>query len=100
MTHQTQRLRVTGAAQLNHVITDGAKRMNLIGLSFSEVFKVRNTAFAAIREHSADIDAVAGGIADLDVALQLSLSEKNIDEMQGVISAARRLSAILGGGAA
>ena len=68
--------------------------------SLAEVFKVRNTAFAAIREHTTAIDAIAAGIAELDAAMQTAIAERCIDDLQNLLTSARRLAALLDGGQA
>lgn len=65
--------------------------------SLAEVVKLRCQAFDKIREHSAAIDRLAAALADLDTALTSCIDEKNIDELQRLVDAARRLAAILDG---
>lgn len=71
--------------------------MNDNRFSLAEVFKLRSKAFSEISEHAFAIDALAAAIADLDVALQTALDERNIDDRQALIASARRLAALLGG---
>ncbi len=72
----------------------------MITLSLAEVFAIRNRAFAAISEHSFAIDALAASIANMDHALQVCIAERNLDEQQSLVTAARRLSDALVGGEA
>ena len=68
--------------------------------SLENVFRLRSKAFAEISQHAFAIDAIAAGIAELDAALQLVIADQNIDDQQFLITTARRLAAILDGGAA
>ena len=70
------------------------------GLSLAEVFALRGKAFTEISRHTAAIDRLAAGIADLDAAMQTAIAVRNIDDQQVLVTSARRLSAILDGGAA
>ena len=70
------------------------------GLSLENVFRLRGKAFVEIRRHTAAVNGLAAAIADVDAALQSSIDEKNIDAMQGLITAARLLSDAMQGGAA
>ena len=69
----------------------------MISVSLTECSTLRGEAFDSIRRHSAEIDRLAAALADLDAAMQTAIDEKNIDEMQGLVDAARRLSDAMGG---
>lgn len=70
------------------------------GLSLESVFRLRGKAFMEIREHSAAIDGIAAAIADLDVALQTALDDRNIDNQQALVTSARHLAQLMEGGQA
>lgn len=74
--------------------------MNDTRFSLAEVFDLRGKAFDEIRQHTAAIDRTAAALADVDTAMQTAIAERCIDEMQGLITAARLLSDAMGGGAA
>ena len=69
-------------------------------LSLENVFRLRSKAFAEISEHAFAIDAIAAAIADLDVAMTCFIDERSIDEMQGLVTAARQLADAMDGGQA
>ena len=75
----------------------GAKLMDSTRFSLQNAFDLRAKAFEKIREHSAAIDRLAAATEALDAAMQTAIDEKNIDEMQGLVDAARRLSDAMGG---
>ena len=63
--------------------------------SLENIFQLRAEAFAAIRQHAAAIDSLAASLGDLDTAMQRSIDERSIDEQQELLTAARRLAALL-----
>jgi len=69
-------------------------------LSLENVFKLRSKAFSEISEHAFAIDALAAGIAELDAALQTAIEERNIDDQQQLVTAARHLARFMDGGQA
>ena len=71
--------------------------MDSTRFSLQNAFDLRAKAFEKIREHSAAIDRLAAATEALDAAMQTAIDEKNIDEMQGLVDAARRLSDAMGG---
>lgn len=68
--------------------------------SLAKVFNLRSEAFAEIREHTAAVDRLATALGDLDAAMTCCIDERNIDEQQALVTAARQLSDAMGGGAA
>jgi len=74
--------------------------MDVTGLSLENVFQLRGKAFAEISEHAFAIDALAAGIAELDAALQTAIEERNIDDQQQLVTAARHLARFMDGGQA
>ena len=72
--------------------------MNRNRFSLAEVFQLRGKALAAIRLHTAEIDSLASALIEVDVAAALSIDQRSIDEQQSLVTAARRLSAILESG--
>ena len=69
--------------------------MNLNRLSHERIFDLRRQAFSKIREHTAAIDDLASALTDVDVALQLNIAERSIDDMQALVTTARNLAALL-----
>ena len=65
--------------------------------SLGNVFQLRNKAFGKIREHTAEIDAIAAATEALDAALTCCIDVRSIDEQQALLTAARLLAAILDG---
>ena len=72
----------------------------MISLSLAEVFDLRGRAFAEIRQHTTAIDRLGAALGEFDFALQGCIDEKNIDAMQGLVTAARQLSDAMDGRAA
>lgn len=68
-------------------------------LSLARVIALRGEAHAEIRNHAAKIVSISSAVSDVDAALQLSISERSIDESQSLVTAARRLSTRLDGSA-
>ena len=71
--------------------------MNLSHLSLEETFKLRAAASAAIRSHTEAANLIGHASANFDVALQMSIDERNIDCQQNLVDAARLLAAVLEG---
>ena len=71
--------------------------LNCNGFSLEAISKMKGEAHAEIRHHAAEIIALSDAVSDLDAALRLTIAERSIDESQGLVDAARRLSALLGG---
>lgn len=67
-------------------------------LSLTRILAMREEAHAEIRHHAHEIISLSSGITDVDVALTLSLAERNIDEQAALVTAARRLAALLADG--
>ena len=63
-------------------------------LSLESILRLRAEAFAHVRHHNAMILSLATGIETLDAAL-MSSTERNVDEMQSLVSAAGRLASLL-----
>lgn len=71
--------------------------MDVIGFSLESVFQLRAKAFTQIRRHAAAVDAIATELAALDTALQMSISDRNIDDQHALAATARRLATLLDG---
>ena len=67
-----------------------------IGFSLEAISKIKGEAHATIRNHAAEIVSLSSAIGDVDAALVAS-SERNLDEWQSLVSAARRLASLLDG---
>ena len=63
-------------------------------LSLTAMLAIRAEAFAHVRHHSAMVLSITNGIEQLDAAL-LTHCERSVDEMHALITAARRLTALL-----
>lgn len=74
--------------------------MNDTRFSLAEIFQLRGRAFTKISDHAFAIDAIAAAVAELDFALQSSIAERNVDELQGLVTSVRLLSDAMDGGAA
>ena len=68
--------------------------MDSNGFSLASIVRLRAEAFAHVRHHNAMILSLATGIETLDAAL-MSSTERNVDELQSLVSAAGRLAALL-----
>ena len=68
------------------------------GFSLESILRLRAEAFAHVRHHNAMILSLATAIETLDAAL-MSATERNVDEMQSLVSAAGMLSTLLDGSA-
>lgn len=64
--------------------------------SLEAVTRLRAEAFAYVRHHNAMVLTIATAIETLDSALMTS-TERNVDEMQSLISAAGRLASLIDG---
>lgn len=64
-------------------------------LDLSEIATLRSTAHATIHAFATSIIGLADAVGDVDAALRMSIAERSIDEQQGLVAAARRLSALL-----
>ena len=67
-------------------------------LSLESISRLRSEAHATIRHHAAEIISLSSAIGDIDAALVAS-NERNLDEWQSLVSAARRLSSLVDGSA-
>ena len=67
-------------------------------LSLESISRLRPEAHATIRHHAAEIISLSSAIGDIDAALVAS-NERNLDEWQSLVSAARRLSSLVDGSA-
>ena len=63
--------------------------------SLSKIAELRSEAIAAIRRHTAAVDAIAAALSDVDAALQLNIDCRSIDEQQVLVTHARRLASLL-----
>ncbi len=68
-------------------------------LDLASVMRLVGEAHATIRHHAAEIISLSMAIGDVDAALRISIAERSIDEMQHLLSAARRLATLLDGSA-
>ena len=69
------------------------------GFSLDAISKLKGEAHANIRRHAAEILILSSAICDVDAGIQLSIAERSIDESQGLVDAARRLSTLIESGA-
>ena len=74
--------------------------MNDNRFSMAAVFRLRAEASAAIGKKSVEINELAAASGDVDFAMQLSIAERSIDDQQALLTAARRLAALLETGVA
>ena len=72
--------------------------MDSNALSLESILRIRGESFAAVRHHNAMVLTLATAIEQLDAAL-LWATERNIDEQQHLVDAARRLAGLLDGSA-
>lgn len=68
-------------------------------LSIARILSLRSEGFATIRQHSAHVAMIATHIEALATALMNHADSRSIDEMQPLVTAARRLSTLLDGSA-
>ena len=68
--------------------------------SMETVFKLRAKAFAKSREHADSLNDIAQACEKLDCSIQNATFEQNVDNQQDVLTAARRLAALLESGVA
>ena len=69
-------------------------------LSHENIFDLRRQAFSKIRVLTDSIHDLAFATEKLDCALQLSLENRNVDDLQDLINAARSLATLLESGVA
>lgn len=62
--------------------------------SLEAAIRLRAEGFAHVRHHNAMVLTIAAAIETLDAAL-MSASERNVDEMQSLVTAAGRLASLL-----
>lgn len=67
-------------------------------LSLDRILRLRAEGFAHVRHHNAMILSLATAIETLDAAL-MSATERNVDELQSLVSAAGKLAALIDGSA-
>lgn len=65
------------------------------GLSLQRVCEIRAEGFALLRHLHATSQLVAQHIEAVDTALQSTLAERSIDDHLALVSASRRLAALL-----
>lgn len=68
--------------------------------SLAGIFDLRGQAFDSIKAHTAAVDGLAAALADVDLALQTVIAEKNIDDQQALVTTARRLAELMDRGRA
>lgn len=64
-------------------------------LSLESISRLRSVAHATIRHHAAEIISISSAIVEVDAALQLTIAERSIDEMQSLVTAAQHLACLL-----
>lgn len=67
-------------------------------LSLERILSLRSEAFARIRMHAAEVATIGNAVESLDAALQVMQADRSSDEMQALVTVARRLSALLESG--
>lgn len=67
-------------------------------LEFGSITRLRAEAFAAVRHHTAMILSLTSAIEALDAAMLLA-TDRNVDELQSLVTATCRLAGLLGGSA-
>ena len=66
-------------------------------LSLDRILSLRGEAFARIRMHAAEVATIGNAVESLDTALQVMQADRSSDEMQALVTAARRLAALIDG---
>ena len=74
--------------------TDSTGKTPDNSLSLTAILNIRAEAFAHVRHHSAMVLSITNGIEQLDAA-RFANCERSVDEMQALVTAARRLAALL-----
>ena len=67
-------------------------------LSLDRILSIRGEAFARIRMHAAEVATIGNAVESLDAAMQILQADRSRDEMQALVTAARRLAGLLKGG--